>query len=108
MKNKFAILTVAGLLLLSLSASVIGFVRSNRTINNPNPTPTKQKVYVKYEYYLEDKQLDQMPEKEFLLDDEGLLFYKHRLSRHPLYLCYYNVYFLWLFLQKSMYLEVPL
>ena len=71
MKNKFAILTVAGLLLLSLSASVIGFVRSNRTINNPNPTPTKQKVYVKYEYYLEDKQLDQMPEKEFLLDDEG-------------------------------------
>lgn len=72
MKNRFAILTVTSLLLLSITASVIGFVRSNRTVDNPKPqTPVKQKVYVKYQYFLEDKEIDKLPEKEYLLDEEG-------------------------------------
>lgn len=69
MKNKVSIMIISALLVMSLTASVIGLVYNNKK-SSKNVEPIKTKVTITYEYYLDNQLQDKMPLKEYLLDKD--------------------------------------
>ena len=59
MKNKPIIILIAILLVLSLTASVVGFLNKDKKANTPAPVVESKKPT--YKYYLEDELVDTMP-----------------------------------------------
>lgn len=60
MKNKFILIILTFLFLLSSTATVIGFIEHSKIDSNEKPNEPKKQL-IKYEYYLEDILVEEMP-----------------------------------------------